>query len=35
MSESARADNARRFDAARHGPATEVVPAFVAGLLAR
>jgi NAD-dependent deacetylase len=28
-------DNARALDDARHGPATETVPAFVAGLLAR
>jgi NAD-dependent deacetylase len=28
-------DNARTFDEARYGPATEVVPAFVAELLAR
>jgi NAD-dependent deacetylase len=26
-------DNARAFDDARYGPATETVPAFVAGLL--
>ena len=28
-------DNARAFDDARYGPASEVVPAFVAELLAR